>query len=204
LKKILFVFLFAAIAFTGGCRTVRYGSYPPAGPDAEQERSGDYLIMAHDTMEVLVYDNPDLNIRVQVSPSGTVSLPLIGSVEVRGLTTPQAEEMLQDRLSEYIVNPRVNVTVPQIAERVIIYVSGQVRSPGSYRLTPGMTAYQAITVAGGMTSIAAPNHTRVVRTYDGKQETIPVRVAAMLRSGDMSGDVALMPGDTIIVPESFF
>ncbi len=204
MKKILFILLFVVIAFTGGCRTVRYGSHPPPGSNAERGRSGDYLIMAHDTMEVLVYDNPDLNMRVQVSPSGTVSLPLIGSVEVRGLTTPEAEKMLQERLSEYIVNPKVNVTVPQIAERVIIYVSGQVRRPGSYRLTPGMTAYQAITVAGGMTSVAAPNHTRVVRTYDGKQEVIPVRVAAMLKSGDMSGDIPLMPGDTIIVPESFF
>ena len=189
--------------FMPGCSTARYGTGDTLPAAGAAEVPG-FTILPHDTMEVLVYDNPDLSLRVQVSPSGMISFPLVGSLRVEGLTAPEAEELLEEKLSEYIVNPRVNVTVPQIAERVVIYVSGQVRRPGSYRLKPGMTVYQAITVAGGLTDIAAANHTRVVRSGQDGQEVIPVRIAAMLRSGDMSGDIRLEPGDTVIVPESFF
>ncbi len=199
----LVLVLICLVFFIPGCSTARRGSGDtlPAGTAAGV--SG-FSILPHDTMEVLVYDNPDLSMRVQVSPSGMISFPLVGSIRVEGLTAPESEELLEEKLSEYIVNPRVNVTVPQIAERVVIYVSGQVMRPGSYRLKLGMTVYQAITVAGGLTDIAAPNNTRVVRSGEDGQEVIPVRIAAMLRSGDMSGDIRLMPGDTVIVPESFF
>jgi polysaccharide biosynthesis/export protein len=213
----------------GGCANLEYSSFPiDPEPVATEEKTREdittyHLIQAGDTLEVFVYENSDLNTKLQVSPGGEITFPLIGSLKVAGLTAHEVENLLEKRLAEYIVNPRVNIIVPQIAERIaertarrleeekkaledklVVYVSGQVRKPGSYRLTPGMTVYRAITVAGGLTDIAAPNSTRVVRTHEDKISNIPVRIAAMLRSGDMSGDIQLMPGDTIIVPESFF
>lgn len=211
-RFLLFLVLPAVIMFLlAGCASRRpaltAGGRTPGIPGEIQAGSWElagYRILPHDKLEISVYDNPDLNVDVQVTPGGMISFPLIGSVEVGGLSAPEAEELLAKMLSEYIRNPSVNITVPQIAERMVVYVSGQVKNPDIYRLTPGMTAYRAVTVAGGFTETAAANQTAVVRSGVKGQEVIRVRLGDMLRSGDMTRDVRLMPGDTIIVPESFF
>jgi len=228
---LLLSFALVFMFLLGGCGTVpmEHSSFPiepakePAVIEQYADDGSDSLIIPHDTVEIFVFEHPDLNTKLQVSPSGEITFPLIGALKVEGLTAPAVEKLVEERLSEYIVNPRANIIVPQIPQRIaerrdkrleeerrlkedtlVVYVSGQVRRPGSYRLVPGMTVYRAITVAGGFTDIAAPNNTRVVRTHKDKIENIPVRIGSMLRSGDMSGDIRLEPGDTIIVPESFF
>ncbi len=187
------------------------------------EEMPEYRIYPHDNLQVQVYGHADLNRTVQVSPDGRISFPLIGTLTVGGLTAPEAEKLLEDGLARYLVNPQVTMIAPQVRERitrlreeqeelerkereeVYVFVSGQVRSPGAYRLKPGMTAYQALTMAGWLTGIAAPNRTRVIRRgADGREEVIIVPVAEMVRRGDMSQDVELKPGDAIVVPESFF
>lgn len=84
-----------------------------------------------------------------------------------------------------------------------ISVLGQVNRPGSFVLKKDLTALEAIALAGGFTKIAAIDGTRVIRQKDGRKKIFPIRVSAIMR-GDKSYDIALEPGDTISVPESFF
>jgi len=85
-----------------------------------------------------------------------------------------------------------------------ISVMGQVMSPGIYAIKKNLTAMEAISMAGGFTPLAAQNGTRVIRDKEGKKQIIPVPVASIIKKGDVSKDVILQVGDTIVVPESFF
>jgi protein involved in polysaccharide export with SLBB domain len=161
----------------------------------------EYRIFPRDILEIRVYDNPDLTQRLEVSESGEISFPLIGKIKVSSLTAPEAEQALGKSLSEYIVNPQVAVLV---AQRQNIYVSGEVKKPGAYELTAGMTVFEAITLAGGFTDFAAPNKTSVRRTKGDKKEVIAVPIAEILKRGDKKKDITLEPGDVIVVPETFF
>lgn len=180
-------------------------------PETANNDLAEYRIFPHDTLEIQVYGHNDLSRRLQVSSDGRISFPLVGVLAVGGMSAPEAESRLEEALAEYLVNPQVTVIAPQVRERitrreeeVFVFVSGQVRNPGAYRFKPGMTAYQALTLAGWLTSIAAPNRTRVIRRTGEGEEVFVVPVADIQRRGDMTRDVALEPNDVIVVPESFF
>lgn len=206
--------LFLLLALAGGCGMAAYDQLPPLperAASAEAELP-DYRIFPHDNLEVTVYGHSDLSRGTQVSADGRITFPLIGQVMVAGLTAHEAEGLLAEKFARYIVSPQVTVIVPQVPGRVArreeqrekVFVSGQVRRPGVYDWRRGLTVYEVITAAGGPTSVAAPNRTRVIRRGEDGDETIPVPVAEMMRRGDMSRDIPLEPGDVVFVPESFF
>lgn len=106
-----------------------------------------------------------------------------------------------NRVIDLYAHPDDVITVPELG---FISVVGQVKSPGRFSLKVGMTAIEAIALAGGLTDIAAPNATKVIRVSGGKKIIFNVPVASILKGGDKSKDVPLKLGDTIVVPESFF
>ncbi len=106
-----------------------------------------------------------------------------------------------DKSKNIFLKPNDLIVAPQ---RQKIYVSGEVKKPGAYELTVGMTVFEAITLAGGFTDFAAPNKTSVRRTKGDKKEAIVVPIAEILKRGDKKKDITLEPGDVIIVPETFF
>ena len=106
-----------------------------------------------------------------------------------------------DKTTNIFLKPNDQIVAPQ---RQKIYVSGEVKKPGAYELTVGMTVFEAITLAGGFTDFAAPNKTSVRRTKGGKKEVIAVPIAEILKRGDKKKDITLESGDVIIVPETFF
>ena len=91
-----------------------------------------------------------------------------------------------------------------VEELGMVSVVGQVKKPGRFTLKTGLTVIEAIALAGGLTDVAAPNGTQVIRIKDGRKKTIVVPVDSILKSGDKTRDIPLEPGDTIVVPESFF
>lgn len=100
------------------------------------------------------------------------------------------------------IHPDDSITVPELG---LVSVVGQVKSPGRFNLKVGMTAIDAIALAGGLTDIAAPNGTKLIRVQDnGEKLTFTIPVASILKGGDKSKDAPLKSGDTIVVPESFF
>jgi len=106
-----------------------------------------------------------------------------------------------DKSKNIFLKPNDLIVAPQ---RQKIYVSGEVKKPGAYELTAGITVFEAITLAGGFTDFAAPNKTSVRRTKGDKKEAIIVPIAEILKRGDKKKDITLEPGDVIIVPETFF
>lgn len=213
-KPLLWVVL--AVSFHSACASTRHAARPPASPDLAaqaalqaalsivREQAQDYRISPYDLLEVSVYQEKDLFRQVLVNPSGKVSLPLAGEVEVAGLTLLEAEAKLAGLFKAYLIDPHVSIFTKEYHSQKV-FVLGEVTKPGAYAIPVDrpMTVVEAIAVAGGFTKIAAPDKTRVVRGLNGHAQylTIPVRQIA---SGDGSEDLTLKPGDVIFVPQAFF
>ena len=161
---------------------------------------GDYVIGANDLLEIAVYGEDSLTQEVQVNTDGHISYPLLGRIKAAGLSVARLEDYIRGALAkDYIRNPQVKVLVREFSN---VFVFGQVKEPGPYFFKGGMTVLQAITTAGGFTKIANPRKVRIVRVHDGEREIIPVNVNDITKGENE--DFILQPGDTVVVPESFF
>ncbi len=178
---------------------VRQGSTKAA---ADAYSTGDYKIGSEDVLDVIVWKNPDLSKVVSVRPDGKISLPLIGDVVVEGLTVAQVKQDLEARLKEFKETPNVSVVVQQV-NSYGIYVLGEVAKPGLYKMKTFTTVLQAISTAGGFTPFAAKNRIFVLRksSTTGAETRIDVSYDDIVSgSGDVSKNIVLIPGDTVVVP----
>jgi polysaccharide export outer membrane protein len=157
-----------------------------------------YLIGPADVLNVSVWKEATLSGMILVRPDGMISLSLIGDVQASGLTPSQLAESISAKLKKYIQEPNVSVVVAQIHSKVV-YLLGEVVRRGPVDMTPGMTVLQAIASAGGLTDFANQKKIYLLRNESGTQERIPVRYKEALK-GDGTLNLALKPGDTIVVP----
>jgi polysaccharide export outer membrane protein len=134
-----------------------------------------------------------------VRSDGNISLPLIDEIHAAGLTPLQLKEKLTLRLKEFIDNPNVSVIVVQ-ANSQKVYVSGEVRTPGVYPLRGETTLLQVIPMAGGFTEWADQKKILIIRKEAGKDKRIVVNYKKIVSGEDMSYNIKLKPGDTVIVP----
>lgn len=161
---------------------------------ATANTADEYTVDEGDILSINVYSHEDMATRVRISGEGNITFPLLGSVQVTGLTTQQISEKLTGALADgYLVNPQVNVFIEEFRVQNV-YISGQVKKPDAYQYELDMTLIKVITLAGGFTDLAAKSKVKIVRTVDGNEITI--KKAKM--------DEAIQPGDVIIIPESFF
>ncbi len=157
-----------------------------------------YVIGAEDVLYIHVWKEDALSKTLPVRIDGNISLPLIHQIKAVGLTPFQLEEAIVRRLREFYENPMVSVTVME-ANSFKVYVSGQVRSPGVYRLRSETTILQIIPMAGGFTDWAKEKKILVIRNENGKESRITVNYKKALK-GDPGSNLVLRPGDNIIVP----
>ncbi len=163
---------------------------------------GDYLISSGDLLDISVLGEEDLSLTVRVAENGVISFPLLGEVRATGSTHLELERKLEDLLNrDYLVSPSVSIA---ILEYSTISVLGQVKKPGAYEIKGRMTVTDAIALAGGLSEVASPNGTKVIRRGNGEKSTIKVRVKDILQDGDTEDNIFLKPGDIVFVPESFF
>ena len=153
-----------------------------------------------DMVRITVFRNPDLTTEARISERGTVLFPMIGEVQVSGLTPSQAGKRIADRLNQgrYVVNPEVTVSMMQVNSRQVS-VLGNVNKPGRYPLdaqTAHLTDF--IAVAGGLSPTGSDEVT-VVSTKDGKTSKREVDLAAIFNTGDVTQNLELQPGDTVFV-----
>jgi polysaccharide export outer membrane protein len=153
-----------------------------------------------DMVRVSVFRNPELTTEARVSERGTILFPMIGEVNVAGLTPSQAGARIADKLrsGKYVVNPEVTVSMMQVNSRQVS-VLGNVVKPGRYPLD-STTAHltDVIALAGGVGPTGSDEVT-IITNRGGKQEKVNVDMAEMFRRGDLTHNITLEPGDTIYV-----
>jgi polysaccharide biosynthesis/export protein len=178
---------------------------PPA-PPASSLPSAEYRIGPGDSLNIFVWRNPELTVTVPVRPDGRVSIPLVEDVVAIGKTPTALAREYEQRLAKYVKEPLVTVIVENfvgpIPEQVrIIGEAAQLRAL-PYRAD--MTVLDAMIAVGGLTRYAAGNDSVIVRTVNGQQNTYAVHLADLIKDGDISSNVALQPGDIVIIPQRLF
>jgi polysaccharide export outer membrane protein len=169
------------------------------------EATGDYRIGPGDSLQVFVWRNPDLTVTVPVRPDGKISTPLVEDMVAVGKTPSGLARDIEKALAEYVKAPQVNVIVTQPASVFSqVKVIGQVLHPQALPYHDGMTVLDAVLAVGGLGQFAAGNRSHVVRELKGKQTELKVKLEALVNDGDMSQNLALRPGDVLVVPESRF
>ncbi len=164
-----------------------------------------YVIGPGDTLQVFVWRNPELSTTVPVRPDGKISTPLVEDMIAIGKTPSQLAADVERVLSEYVKSPQVSVIVTQaVSVYSQIKVTGQVLHPQALPYREGMTVLDAILAVGGMAQFASGNRAKVVRSENGKQKEIRVRLVDLVNKGDMKQNLALQAGDVLVVPESAF
>ena len=169
-------------------------------------QGGNYKIQPEDILQVTVYEHDDLKTKARVSTNGKISFPLLGKVEVAGLTVQEVEDNLTVALEkDYLVHADVQVFIEDYHTKQIT-VLGAVKEPGKYDMNTEKetTVLEAIAMAGGFTKVASRNGTRIIRNEDDEEKAIPIRITDITKKGMKDKDVVLQSGDVIFVPESFF
>jgi polysaccharide export outer membrane protein len=169
-------------------------------------QSEEYKLQPTDVLSITVHEHKDLNTKTRVTSDGYITFPLLGKVEVEGLTVQDLELKLKDLLEkDYLVSAQVVVFIEKYHPRQVS-VLGEVKKPGKYNMPEEkeLTVVQAIAMAEGFTKDAAVNGTKVMRVEDGKKKTIKVKITDITDKGQKEKDIVLRPGDIVFVPESFF
>lgn len=168
-------------------------------------KKADYKICGADLLEITVYQQAELDRRLRVSQNGEISFPLVGVVKLSGLSITEAEAALSTRLKDYLVSPQITIFIREYGNKKV-FILGEVNKPGSYELPTEakLTVLEAVTLAGGFTQIAAPDRTRIIRSVNGRNQSIPIEVSAITKRGEKDKDVHLEPNDVIFVPQSYF
>ena len=181
-----------------GAMTISAGVSAPSG----------YVLSANDQVAVEVFGEEELRTNARLGADGNLSLPLLGSVRLGGLSLSQATARLTELYGrDYLVNPKVNVSLASYAKRRFT-VLGQVSRPGSFEMPEGspngIDLLEAIAIAGGYTRIAAPERISVRRKGAGGDEVLRVNGKKIAKGSGTSAGFRVEPGDTITVGESIF
>jgi protein involved in polysaccharide export with SLBB domain len=172
-------------------------------------QSNGYTLFSRDTIRISVLGEPELSVERRIDGNGRVSLPLIGTVMIRGLSVAAAEEKIRTAYieQEMLVRPQVAVTVTEYFPREVA-VLGQVTNPGNVVFpieATSISVIDAISRAGGFTRLAKGDNVRITRRDDsGAEETSTVNVAGMIAGKGNVPALLLRPGDVVFVPERVF
>ena len=198
------------LLFTAGLLAGCSGAPAPADVAARKPaaEAGEYVIGSGDTLSVFVYQSPELSEGgVAVRPDGRISIPLVQDIRAAGLTAPELAKRIELRLKKYVKDPNVTVIVRSFVgpfDRQI-RVIGQAAEPEAIPYRDGMSLLDVVIATKGLTKFAAGNSAFVIRRLpDGKQEKIHVRLDSLLNDGDMSQNIQMRPGDTLVIPETWF
>jgi polysaccharide biosynthesis/export protein len=177
----------------------------PVTPPGPASVSTDYLIGPGDSLHVFVFQNEELSVTVPVRPDGKISTPLVEDMVAVGKTPSQLARDIEKSLSVYVKSPKVNVVVMgAMSVFSQVKVIGQVKTPQALPYRDGMTVLDAVLAVGGLGQFAAGNRAHLVRTENGKQIEIKIKLDALVNEGDMKQNLPLKPGDVLVVPESRF
>lgn len=173
--------------------------YPGSNSAFAADKANIYRLYPGDSASISVWREDTLQKQVIVLPDGSITFPLIGRIEVSGLSTTEVEQLVTAKLKAYLPDPVVTVLIVGI-EGHRAYVTGKVLHPGSVILNGPITVLQAISLVGGFDRFADPGGIKVIRSKPEGQEVISVKYSDIIAGKDMTTNVQLLTGDTIVVP----
>ena len=202
-RAALAVSLVASIILLSACAS-RYPALKRGAPLVT--KTPDYIIGPGDNVNIFVWRNPELSTTVPVRPDGKITTPLVEDVPAAGKTPTKLARDMEKALGTYVKNPVVTVIVTTFAGPYDkeIRVVGQATRPQALAYRDHMTLLDLMIAVGGVTQYAAGNNATIVRIANGKRHQFRVRIDDLLNDGDMSANVAMLPGDILIVPEAWF
>jgi polysaccharide export outer membrane protein len=182
-------------------------NYPPLeGGPPPALATPDYLIGAGDSVDIFVWRNQELSASVVVRPDGKITTPLIEDVPASGKTPTQLARDMEKELEVYVRNPVVTVMVNGFVGpyNQQIRVVGQAARPQALPYKDQMTLLDLMIAVGGLTEFADGNQAKVVRVVEGQWQEFGVRIDDLINGADISANTYMLPGDILIIPESWF
>ena len=162
-----------------------------------------YLLSPGDQLEISVWNEETLQKTITVLPDGLISFPLVGHVQAAGKSAAELETLIAKKLTAFIADPEVNVTVTNTRGNVV-FVVGKVLKPGPIVMIQSTTVMQALAMAGGLNEFASANSIKIIRrtgTGAASQETVlNVRYSDLEKGSDLASNHLLNSGDVIVVP----
>ena len=190
-----------AALFIVGCST---NPYPPAPREAATSEYN-YVIGPLDTVNIIVWRNPELSLIVPVRPDGKVTTPLVDDLDALGKTPSELARDIEKALGKYIRDPVVTVIVTTFVGPASeqIRVIGEATKPQILAFRKYMTLLDVMIAVGGLTDFADGNRANIFRVGDGGK-LYSVRLQDLVKRGDISANVDMRPGDILIIPQSYF
>ena len=192
-----------------GCSTGNGPDAPTAMPAAmaANELDNAYVIGPTDQLNIFVWRQPELSTQAIVRPDGRISVPLIDDLQAAGQTPTQLAGAITGRLKEYIQDPKVSVIVTNFVgpfDRQIRVV-GEAAKPQAIAFRRNMTVLDVMIQVGGLTEFASGNRAVLVRSgTNGTRENFRLRLNDLLKEGNVAANAYVLPGDVIIIPQSYF
>ena len=188
-------------AFLFGCAA----TYPPA-PTTAASADYNWIIGPGDSVNIVVWRNPELSMSVPVRPDGKIATPLVEDLPAIGKDATTLARDIEKALAKYIRDPVVTVIVTgfvgPFSEQ--IRVVGEAAKPQVLAYRQKMTILDVMIAVGGLTDFADGNGATLLRSSDGSSQQYSVRLKDLIRRGDISANVEMKPGDILIIPQSFF
>ncbi len=199
-KFLLLRALILSAATLIGCTSI------PEAPNVEPLSEFTYIIGPGDSLEMFVWGNPEISRSVSVRPDGKISFPLVEEMPASGKTSYQLAREIEKELAKYIRDPLVTIILggglgPYNEQ---IRVIGQAAKPQAVTYKENMSLLDLMIQVGGLGQYASGNRAIIIRKVNGLQQEFRVRIEDLIEGGDISANVNVLPGDILIIPESFF
>lgn len=181
----------------------------PADAGTAAAPSPEYVIGPGDSLDIYVHRSPELSVNgLPVRPDGRISIPLVPDIEAGGRAPTQLAREMEERLRRFVIEPNVTVIVRSFVGTSAqqIRVIGEATQPRAITYRDGMTLLDVMIDARGMTRYAAGNRAEIIRREAPGEpaRVIRVRLSDLLRDGDMTQDIRMRPGDTLVIPQGWF
>jgi polysaccharide export outer membrane protein len=190
----------AMAALLAGC-----ASPFPAAPPGAANPDYNYVIGPGDTVNIIVWRNPELSMSVPVRPDGKISTPLVEDLPAMGKDATTLARDIEKALAKYIREPVVTVIVTNFVGPYSeqIRVVGEAAKPQTLPYVQKMTLLDVMIAVGGITDFADGNRATILRTSEGNKQ-YSVRLYDLVKKGDVSANAEMRPGDVLIIPQSWF
>ena len=197
----------ACVVALSGCSLLdRFKSPAPTNASMAGVVPADSLIGPGDAVNIIVWRNPEVSMSVPVRPDGKITTPLVEDLPAAGKTSTELARDIEKALAKFIQQPVVTVVVTGFVGNYgeQIRVIGQAAKPQALPYRRDMSLMDVLIAVGGVTEFASGNRASIIRTVDGKQQKLRVRLDDLIKDGDISANMPMRPGDILVIPESFF